>query len=204
MVLELLGLKVARLGLYDVRSQLKHVFWNFFIRYALEIFILFAHLVGIAQRKPEKPFTARFKCDDVLARRENNPPERYHSLLADRLANDRECLFADLAVGNEIVGTIEIQLVDFFLRHELVDLDCALALDGDRLKLFGLNLDILAFANLVALDDVGRIDLVAGLGIHLSVFDAIAGLLIDLIEANLLSFGARRKQRYGARNQREL
>jgi len=29
------------------------------------------------------------------------------------------------------------------LRHELVDLDCALALDGDGLKLFGLDLDVL-------------------------------------------------------------
>jgi hypothetical protein len=44
---------------------------------------------------------------------------------------------------------------DFFLRHKLVDLDGALALNRDGLKLFGLNLDILAFADFVALDDLG-------------------------------------------------
>jgi hypothetical protein len=42
------------------------------------------------------------------------------------------------------------------LRHKLVDFDCALALDGDCLKLFGLDLDVLSFADFVALDDVGN------------------------------------------------
>jgi hypothetical protein len=32
-----------------------------------------------------------------------------------------------------------IKLVDFLLRHELVDLDCSLALNRDGLKLFGLD-----------------------------------------------------------------
>ena len=41
------------------------------------------------------------------------------------------------------------------LRHKLVNFDCALALDGDGLKLFGLDLDKLSFAYLVALDDIG-------------------------------------------------
>src|SRR5262249_31309300 len=44
----------------------------------------------------------------------------------------------------------------FFLRHEFVDLDCALALDRHRFKLIGLDLDILPFADLVAFDDIGR------------------------------------------------
>jgi hypothetical protein len=39
------------------------------------------------------------------------------------------------------------------LRHKLVDLDCALALDGDGLKLFRRDLDVLTFADFVALDD---------------------------------------------------
>jgi hypothetical protein len=36
-------------------------------------------------------------------------------------------------------------------------------------------------------------DLVSGLRIHLAVFDAIAGLFVDLMEADLLSLAARRE-----------
>jgi hypothetical protein len=36
-----------------------------------------------------------------------------------------------------------------------VDLNCSLALNRDGIKLFGLNLDVLSFADFIALDDVG-------------------------------------------------
>src|SRR5882724_7276439 len=39
------------------------------------------------------------------------------------------------------------------LRHKFVDLNCSLALNGDGFQLFGLNLDILAFADFIAFDD---------------------------------------------------
>jgi hypothetical protein len=38
---------------------------------------------------------------------------------------------------------------------EVVDFDCALALNGDCLELFWLDLDVLHFAHFIALDDVG-------------------------------------------------
>jgi hypothetical protein len=41
------------------------------------------------------------------------------------------------------------------------------------LKLFGLYLDVLAFADLVTLNDVGGIDLVSGLQIYLPIPDAV-------------------------------
>jgi hypothetical protein len=62
---------------------------------------------------------------------------------------------ANLAIGSEVIGAVLIKLVDFFFRHELVDLDCALALNRNGLKLFGLDLDVLALADFIALDDIG-------------------------------------------------
>ena len=82
MILELLRLEVARLGLDDVGGKFQHVLWNCFVtewKYS-------------PQRNPEKAFAARFECDDMLARGENDPPERYHAFFADRLPNDRERL----------------------------------------------------------------------------------------------------------------
>jgi hypothetical protein len=51
---------------------------------------------------------------------------------------------------------------------------------------------VLAFADFVALDDIGRIHLVFGLRINPAVLDAIARLLVDLMKADLLSLTARR------------
>jgi hypothetical protein len=72
------------------------------------------------------------------------------------------------------------------------------------LKLFGLYLDVLAFADLVTLNDVGGIDLVSGLQIYLPIPDAVACLFIDLIKADFLSLAARGKQSNRTRYQRQF
>jgi hypothetical protein len=41
MILELFRLEVTGFGFDNVRGQLQHVFWNFFVRDIFEIFILF-------------------------------------------------------------------------------------------------------------------------------------------------------------------
>src|SRR6516162_6022727 len=82
---------------------------------------------------------------------------------------------------------VEVKLVDFFLWYELVDLDCALALDRYGLKLLGTDLDVGAFANLVPLDDLFGIDLFARFSIDFAILHAVAGFLVQLMEADLLS-----------------
>jgi hypothetical protein len=52
-------------------------------------------------------------------------------------------------------------------------------------------IDVLAFTDLVALDDIWGIDLFSGFRIHLAVSDAVAGLFIDLIEADFFSLADR-------------
>jgi hypothetical protein len=48
-------------------------------------------------------------------------------------------------------------------------------------------------AALVALDDFWWIDLVSSLRIDFSIFDAVAGLFVELIEADFLALAARGK-----------
>jgi hypothetical protein len=48
------------------------------------------------------------------------------------------------AMSSKYSSSLRTSYGYFFLRDELVDLDCALALDGDCLKLFWLNLGHLA------------------------------------------------------------
>jgi hypothetical protein len=96
------------------------------------------------------------------------------------------------------------ELVDFLLRHELIDLEGARALDGDRLELLGLELDILALAHFVTLDDVGCVDVLVSLRVHFAVFDAVAGRLVNLMEPDLLPLAAGGKQRHRTRDEREF
>jgi hypothetical protein len=70
----------------------------------VEVFTFFPNFIRISQRNPEKALTARFECDDVLAGGEDNPPERHHPFLTDRLTNNSERLLADFAIGDEIIG----------------------------------------------------------------------------------------------------
>ena len=82
---------------------------------------------------------------------------------------------------------IEIEFVDLILRHKLVDLNSALAFKRDRFELFRIDIDVLAFADFVAFDDISGLDFIAGLSIDLAIFNAIAGVLVDLMKADLFS-----------------
>src|SRR5688572_16403581 len=92
-------------------------------------------------------------------------PSATMSLLFDGFPDDGERLLPNLAVRDDVVRRVEIKFVDFALRDELFDVDQARAVDRHRFKLLRLELDVLALARFVALDDVGLVDLVAGVGI---------------------------------------
>jgi hypothetical protein len=103
----------------------------------------------------------------VLAGCEDDLADRNHALLADGLADHRERLLSDLTVGHNVIRIVEIELVDFLARHELVNVDHALALDGNRFKFLWVKLEVLPLADFVPFDDVGAFDLVSALGVNL-------------------------------------
>jgi len=70
----------------------------------------------------------------------------------------------------------------------------AVGFDRNGLEFLGVKLDIVALADLVSFDDIRRIDFVAALGIYLAVFDAVPGLLVELMEADLLALRSGRKE----------
>ena len=63
---------------------------------------------------------------------------------------------------------------------------------------------MLSLADLVALDDVVGIHLVAGVRIDLPVSNAVAGLFVELMEADFLALRTRWEQRYGAGDKRQF
>ena len=124
----------------------------------------------------------------MLTGRQHDAAERYHALLVDRVADDAESLLTDFAIGDDVVGPVDVEIVDLRARNELVDADCPGRLHLDRLQVFVGDLDV-TVARLVPLHDLVGLHHIARLGVDSLYLDAMAGRLIDLVEADL--FGLR-------------
>src|SRR4051812_19443710 len=98
----------------------------------------------------------------MLARGEDDLSDRDHTLLANGLSDHREGLLANLTVRHDVVWIVEVEFVDFFARHELVDVDRPLTLNRDRFEFLWVELEILPLADFVPFDDVGALDFVPG------------------------------------------
>ena len=108
---------------------------------------------------------------------------------ADGLADHRIGVVTNFAVRHQIIRPDQVARIDIGFRYELVDLDGARAFERDVFKLVLRHLDIGVLIDLEALHDVVGRDFVTSLGIHLLIFDAVAGVAIDLIESDLFAVG---------------
>ena len=138
----------------------------------------------------------------MFARGEDDLAECNHSFLSDGLADHRKGLLSDFAIWNDEVRIAQIEFVYLHLRDELINLDDAFAFNGDGIEFLWCKLDVFALGDLVAFDDVGTLHLVPAYGIDFPVADAIAGLFIELVEANLFPLGRSWKQRDGTGDKR--
>ena len=93
-----------------------------------------AHLVGVAQQRAHQALAERLQRDDVFAVGQHHAADRDLVHAADGFADHGEGVVADLAVGDEIVGTDQIAVVDVGLGHEFVDLDGVGRLQRDVLE----------------------------------------------------------------------
>jgi hypothetical protein len=96
-----------------------------------------------------------------------------------------------LVAGAEVVGALVEVGIDLAEGDEVVDLDAARLRAGRRRDLLVGQLDPLAPAHLVALDDVVVVDLLVVLGADAPVLDRAAVLGVDLAEVDGLGLGGR-------------
>ena len=180
------------LAVQDMAGELDHVFGDLRALDVLEIVFLVAQFVGVAQRGAEQALAERLDRHDVLAVGEHDPRQRDAVLVLHGIADHGKGLDGRLAVGRDVIGMVEIALVDLVPRHEAVDVDGVVALDLDGVEFLRLDLDIFAFAELIAAGLLVALDHVAGLGVDHLLLQPVAGLLVDHVEAGL--FGRRRRR----------
>ena len=195
MVLKLLGIEYACLLVHNVPGEVERVFGNFDILDLVEVLLLGADLVGVAQQRTDEPLLQRLERDDVLAVGENHAADRDLVHLPDGLPDHREGVVTDLAVGTQVVRTDQIARVDVGRVDELVDLDGPRRLQRQLLELLLGDLDVLSFVEFVAPDYVLIRYLVTGIGVDLHVLDPVTGRSIELIERDLFGFRCRRVEK---------
>ena len=186
-VVEFLRIEMTGHRVDDVRGQVEHLLRGLLVRNVAEILYRLAHLVGVVQEHAKDPLVARLQRDDVLAGRQHHAAERHHALLPDGVADDTECLLTGLAIGDDVVGTVDVEIVDLIAWNELVDADDTGRLNIDRLEVLVGDLDV-TVARLLALHDLVGLHHVARLGVDLLHLDAMAGRLVDLVEVDFLGF----------------
>jgi hypothetical protein len=170
--------------------EFEHVFRHLLVADTVKIVPFLADLVRIAKCDAQQALTAGLQCDDVLTGGEDNFGKRHHALGTYRFPDDGKCLLADFTVRDDVIRVAEVKLINLFAQNEAVNLDGALAFERDGLKLLGLHLDVFALGDFIALDDIADLDLVAAFGVDLAIFDAMARVLVELMEADLLAFRA--------------
>src|SRR5215813_13497857 len=193
-VFEFGRIELGLLGLQNVLRQVEHVLRNLDVRNAVEIFLLLAHLVVVAQGGPYDAIAARREHQQPLATVEHHARNPDQPFIAHGLADDRECLVSDLVVGHEIIGLVEIELVHLLALDKGLDLDRVGAFERDFVELLLLQQDVAVAVDLIAFDAVFLRHLRSGVGVDHVVANPIAGFAVDDVETDAIARGRRREQ----------
>jgi hypothetical protein len=130
----------------------------------------------------------------VLAARQDDAAYRHHVHVLNGFADNGKGVMPDLSVRHKIVRTDKITRVDARLWHKLVDVDRSRRLKSNVFQLILGHFNVGVSIDLVPLDDVVVRNLVTGAGVNLRVFDPVASLFVDLIEADFFRIGSCRIQ----------
>src|ERR1700732_2512788 len=111
-----------------------------------------------------------------------------------RIVSRGESVVANFPVRDQVVRTDEVAGIYVALRHKLVDVDGPGGFGRTVFQLIFRHFDVSVGIDLVALHDVIVGNFLASISVHLGVFDAVAGLTVDLIETDLFGIGGGRIQ----------
>src|SRR5439155_25235934 len=138
--------------------------------------------VGIEHRVEDEHAVVRTHCREVLLRAHDELPDRDLVLLLESLAQERVRLAATaFRVGREVVGLLVEHRIDLVEVDEILDVDRVALLRLDRFELLGRELDELTLLELISLDELGALDLLARTFGHATVPYATSRSLRELV-----------------------
>ncbi len=143
-------------------------------------------LVGEAHRRHGQHAVERSDGGEVLLVAHHHAADADPGAIVHRRQQQPVGLLGRVAVGRQPVGALVVDRVDLVEGDEVGDLDRPRALRPQLLQLVLVERDVAAGADLEAHLDVVGVDLLAGLLRHLAIADARAGLLVQLVEVDVV------------------
>jgi hypothetical protein len=122
----------------------------------------------------------------VLTACEHDPTDRDHVHFADRVTDDSKGILSE-TIGCDVVGRVNVAIIDLVSRNELINLNRSRALDFDSLKLFVLNDEVLPLSDLVTTCDVVTGDHFTRFRIDILLLQAVSGLPVNPIETHFFA-----------------
>src|SRR5207245_9396130 len=108
-----------------------------------------------------------------------------------------------LTVSGNVIGGVDVTLIDLVFGNELVNIDRPSTLNLNGLYLLILNNHVLAFRDFIATHHVVSRDNLASFGIDVLLFEPVACFPVDPIETHFFAERRGRIERNRARDQRK-
>ena len=126
------------------------------------------------------PLSQELEHDDPLPLRQHGTTERHHPLAAHGFADHGKRFLPDATVWRDVVGALQISLVDLLERNERVDFDGVSALDRNSVEFVIVHRNVCVLCVLVAAALILALDRFAGDLVDQLLAQAVASLLGDL------------------------
>jgi hypothetical protein len=117
-VLKLFRLEVTGHCLDDVAREFKHLLRRVFLWNLVEVALRFSHLVGVVKQQADNAPVSGFEGDHMFACGQHDAAKGHHAALHNCLADQRKGLLPDLAVRYDVIGTVDVTVVDFVSEHD--------------------------------------------------------------------------------------
>ena len=156
--MEVGGVELARF-LFDQRvGEIEQIGVGLGVADVAEIGRRLVDLVGIAQRLEHHPAPAGFQADDIFlaAHRQLADADLVRPL--ERFAEHDERFLGEIVGRHDEIGLVVIDRIDVAEVDELGQLERLAAFQFDLLDLLGLEQDIFALLDLIALEDFVAVD----------------------------------------------
>src|SRR5579884_686327 len=183
-VVELVGIELAGFPLDQHRGHVEQVGIGLVVADIAEEAGRLVHLVGITQRLEHQTAVEGLERDDILLSPHRELPDADLVRGLERVAQHDIGFLGEIVGGDHVIGLVEIHRVDAVIVDELDQVERLAALELDALDLLGVEEDVVAFRDLIALHDLVLVDGTDARD-DLFVFDPLARRLVDLMELDL-------------------
>ncbi|QTK82762.1 Hypothetical protein AT6N2_L2085 [Agrobacterium tumefaciens] len=172
-------------------GEFEHLIIEFDIRDGFENRRFGTNLVTEIQRRRDECLAAGPDEQHAIAAEKHRFTERRHLFVVHCFCKKRQRFLTALAAWSQIVGLVEIELVDLVTGEEVFDADDLVALRHQLCDFVSLDNDVITIVELVPFDLIVAKNRLTRIAIDILSLDAVAGLAVDDIEGNFLGRGQR-------------